>query len=162
MDRSDYTTRRHVLAAVGAGATVLFGGCSGGGDEPTYENGTINATNGSSRSAEEMVAASALAETEPNEQATSLGSLAIDSHELVVQSGYKGSTVRGTATNSGDRLEYAEVRVRLYDADGVQIGWYFDSTGDLTAGASWQFEVILLASASDIARYDIAIVGIPG
>lgn len=161
MDRSENTTRRHVLAAVGAGAAALVGGCSGGTDAPAYETGTVNATNGSSRTAAEMVAAEAVAETEPNDNATSLASLAIDSHELVVESGYKGPTVQGTVTNSGDAVRYAEVRVRAYNGDGAQLGLFLDSTGDLSAGGSWQFEVILLVSPSDIASYDIAVLGVP-
>lgn len=110
-----------------------------------------------------MVAAEAVAQQNPNEDASSIDSLTLDSHEFVVKDSYKGPTVQGTATNtSGDSLAYAEARVRVYDDTGTQLGLYLDSTNDLSAGTTWQFEIVLLTSVSKIASYDIALVGIPG
>ncbi|WP_266082627.1 FxLYD domain-containing protein [Haladaptatus caseinilyticus] len=110
-----------------------------------------------------MVAAEAVVQQNPNEDASSVDSLKLDSHEFVIKDSYKGPTVQGTAINTGkNSLSYAEVRVRVYDDTGAQLGLYLDSTNDLSAGITWQFEVVLLTSASKIASYDIALVGIPG
>lgn len=162
MARSERTTRRRVLASLGAGTAVVLGGCSGAGDDPTYEDGEVDATGGDPRTAGEMVAAEAVASQEATEAATPLDALALAGHEFVVQDGYKGPTVQGTVANDGDdRLELAEVRVRVYDDAGAQLGRYLDSTGDFAAGATWRFEVVLLESVADIADYDIAVLGIP-
>ncbi len=109
-----------------------------------------------------MVAAEAVAQQDPNEGASSVDSLSLDSHEFVVKEGYKGPTVQGTVSNSSeDLLSYAEVRVRVYDETGAQLGLYLDSTNDLGAKTTWRFEAILLTSASKVARYDLALFGIP-
>lgn len=156
------SSRRRFLASVGVGATIVLGGCTGASDDPSYESGEVNETDGSPRTAGEMVAAEALAQSEANENATSLDSLTLETHEFTVKDGYKGPTVQGTVTNTGeDDLTYVEARVRVYDETGAQLGRYLDSTGDLNAGATWRFEVILLTSASDIATYDVAPFGVP-
>lgn len=122
----------------------------------------MNETGDDPRDAQEMVAAEALAQTTADPDASRLRTLRLDGHEFTVTDGFKGPVVTGEATNTGDdRLPAVEVRVRLYDDGGAQIGRYFDSTGDLDAGATWRFEVVLLASPSDVAAYDVAVLGIP-
>ncbi|WP_440008183.1 FxLYD domain-containing protein [Halomicrococcus sp. SG-WS-1] len=108
-----------------------------------------------------MVAAEALAITEANENASPLDSLTLEDHEFVVEDGYKGPTVQGVVSNTGtESVELAEVRVRVYDANGAQLGRYLDRTGEIDAGTQWRFEAILLDSTSDIAEYDVAVLGI--
>ena len=154
-------SRRRLLAAVGSAAAATVGGCLGTDDEPRYERRAVNAS-GDPRSAEEMLAAEALAQTTSDASARRLGALALDAHEFVGEGAFGGPVVSGTATNDGsDRLQYVEVRVRIYDGSGAQLGRYLDSTGDLDAGGTWEFEVVLLASAADVAAYDIALLGIP-
>ncbi len=161
-DRSKGVSRRRFLASVGVGTTVVLGGCARTSNKPGYESRSVNETAGDPRTANEMVAAEALAQQDANESASPLSSLELGNHQFVVKKGYKGPTVQGTASNTGNGLlTFAEVRVRVYDDTGAQIGRYLDTTGDLTAGATWRFEVILLASAKEIAKYDIALVGIP-
>lgn len=121
----------------------------------------IDAANNSSRTEQELARAASLAETEANELASPLESLEIDSHDFAVAEGFKGPTVQGTVVNAGtDPVEVAEVRVRVYDSDGAHLGRYMDSTGDLSAGKRWRFEVILLAPAGKIEDYDIGVFGI--
>lgn len=161
MVRADRTTRRRFLASLGAGATALVGGCTGTSGEPEYESGDVNASDGEPRTAGEMAAAEALAQQEANDNASPLELLSLESHEFVVEDGYKGPTVQGTVRNTGGNpVTFAEVRVRVYDDTGAQLGRYLATTGDLAAGTTWQFEAILLASVSDIADYDIAVLGI--
>lgn len=156
-------TRRRFLASLGGGVIAVGSGCSGTRNVPTYEEGEVNESGGDPRSAEEMAAAEALAPGGAKDAATPLDSLALEDHEFVVQDGYKGPTVRGTVANTGSELiEYAEIRVRAYDSSGAQIGRYLATTGDIEGETRWQFGVILLASASTIADYDIAVLGIPG
>ncbi|MFC6826634.1 FxLYD domain-containing protein [Halopelagius fulvigenes] len=159
--RSDRITRRRLVVACGGGAAAALSGCVGASEEPTYREGQVNQTNGSQRTAEQMVAAEALATTEANQAANPLRSLSLETHEYAVQDGYKGPTVRGVVSNTGgSSIAYAEVRVRVYDADGAHLGQFLSTTRDLAPESRWRFEVILLSSASDIAAYDIATVGI--
>lgn len=161
MVRADRTTRRRFLASLGAGGTVLVGGCLGGSGEPKYESGEVNASDGEPRSAGEMAAAEALAQQQTNDNASPLELLSLESHEFVVEDDYKGPTVQGSVANTGETpVTFAEVRVRVYDDAGAQLGRYLATTGDLEAGGTWKFTVILLASVSDIADYDIAVLGI--
>lgn len=164
---SEHSTRRRFVATVGGGAVALLGGCIGTSDKPTYEAGEVNASdinesNRSPRSAEEQIAAEALAETEANESARPVDSLELEQHEFVVKSGYKGPMVQGIVANTGgERIRLAEVRVRVYDAAGDQLGRYLDSTGDIGGGTTWRFTAVLLESVADIADYDIAVLGVP-
>lgn len=164
---SERLTRRRFVATVSGGAVVLFGGCVGSSDKPTYEEGEVNTSeinesNRTPRSAEELIAAEALAEVEANESARPLNSLELQQHEFVVKSGYKGPMVQGTIANTGgERIKFAEVRVRVYDATGNQLGRYLDSTGDIGDGATWRFNAVLLESVTDIANYDITVLGMP-
>lgn len=162
MVRPASTTRRGLLAALGA-STVALAGCTSSSGDPTYESGEVDGSGGSPRTAAEMAAAAALAQQEANEGATSLDSLRLESHEFVVEDGYKGPTVQGAVRNVGsDAATVVEVRVRVFGSNGAQLGRYLDSTGDLDAGTTWRFEVILLTPVTDIARYDVAVLGIPG
>lgn len=155
-------SRRRLLASCGGGATAALCGCLGGSDEPTYREGQIDQSGGDPRTADQMVAAEAIAVTEATEAANPLDSLAVESHEFVLEDGYKGPTVQGVVSNTGsDPIKFAEVRVRVYGTDGAQLGRYLATTGDLAGNADWQFEVILLSSVSDAAKYDIAVLGIP-
>lgn len=155
------------MATVGGGTVALLGGCIGTSDKPTYEDGEVNTSdvnesNRGPRSAEEQIAAEALAETEADESARPLDSFELEQHEFVVKSGYKGPTVQGIVANTGsERIRFAEVRVRVYDAAGDQLGRYLDSTGDIGNKATWRFTVVLLESVADIGDYDIAVLGVP-
>lgn len=164
---SERSTRRRFVATVGGGAVALLGGCIGTSDTPTYEGGEVNTSdinesNRAPRSSEELIAAEALAETETNESARPLDSLELEQHEFVVKSGYKGPMVQGIVANTGgERIRFAEVRVRVYNATGNQLGRYLDSTGDIGNKATWRFTAVLLESVADIADYDIAVLGVP-
>lgn len=164
MTRPDRRSRRRVLATIGSGTAAALAGCGGigSGNDPSYENGSIENASGEGRSAEEMAAAAPLAETEITQSATPLDNLELADHEFVLEDNYLGSTVQGTVENTGgDRIEIAEVRVRVYDDGGAQLGRYVAATGDLEGDASWSFTVVLLESPDDIANYDIAVLGTP-
>lgn len=123
MIRPDYKTRRCFLTLCGGGATVVLSGCTGIKNEPSYQEGQVNQTGGNQRTAEQMIAAEALAITEANENASPLDSLTLENHEFAVKGGYKGPTVQGVISNTGTKLvELAEVRVRVFDANGAQLG----------------------------------------
>lgn len=159
-------SRRRVLAALGIGAATALAGCTDGGvgidGEPRYEDGTVGNTTGGNRSAAEMATAKSLAEQETNQGVTPLDVLTLADHEFVLEDGYLGPTVQGTVENTGsDRIKFAEVRVRVYNDDGDQIGRYLTSTGDLDGNTRWEFQVILLESPADIDGYDITTVGTP-
>lgn len=157
-------SRRAVITTVGTATIASLAGCSGAdiGNEPEYEAGEVGEIGGESRTPVEMSAAADAAEVESTDGVTPIDSLDIVDHEFVFEGGYLGSTVQGTVTNDGsDRIELAEVRVRVYNDDGSQIGQYFDTTGDLAGGDSWSFLVILLKPPADIADYDIAVLGTP-
>lgn len=168
MMRRASTSRRRVLASVGAGIAAAAAGCTGSGGidgEPTYEDGNIgelNTSNASERSAEEMTAAEAVAEQEPSESVTPLDPLSLVDHEFVVEDGYLGSTVQGTVENTGDdRIQLVEVRARIYNDAGNVIGQYLATNGDLDADTAWEFQVVVLEPPADVADYDITVLGTP-
>ncbi len=161
--RDDRWDRRRVLAGVGVGASVAIAGCNGvlGQGAPSYEEGTVD-VDGEPRSADEIVAAEAVADEEISEGVTPLDSLSLEDHEFVLEDDFRGATVQGTVANGGDdRIQFVEVRTRIYDADGDQLGRYVDSTGDLEPGSSWAFEVVLLDSPDEIDGYDVTALGTP-
>ncbi|WP_135819781.1 FxLYD domain-containing protein [Halostella litorea] len=156
------STRRSLLATLGTGAAALAAGCAATSDEPEYERRTVDASGGDPRSAAEMAAAAALAQRTANDGASALDALSLVEHEFVLVDGYKGPTVQGVVENGGEStVDYAEVRVRVYDDGGAQLGRYLATTGDIPPDTRWRFEAILLASAADIAAYDAAVFGLP-
>lgn len=166
--RSPHATersRRGFLALTGVVATGALAGCLGSesSSQPEYEAGDVpDEIDGEERDTDEMATAEGLAEQEVQPDLAPLDGLSIVAHEFVYEDGYTGSTVQGTAENTGEeRLRSAEVRVRVYNDDGEQIGVYLDTTSDFDSGTEWSFEVILLESPEDIADYNIAVVGLP-
>ncbi|RQG91279.1 hypothetical protein EA462_04640 [Natrarchaeobius halalkaliphilus] len=158
-----YATRRSVLTALCGAAAGSLGGCAGleGGRDPSYEAGSIPDVD-DERTAEEMTAATGLADQEPSDAVTPLGSLSLEDHEFVLEDGASGATVQGTVENAGDdRIHLVEIRVRSYDESGDQLGRYLDRTGDLDGGSRWSFEVVLLESVDDLDAYDVAVLGTP-
>lgn len=158
-------SRRRLLVAVGAGTGAALAGCTGDAGidgDPEYEAGEIGNVDGEARTAEEMATAEALAEQEINEGVTPLDDISLTDHEFVFEDDYRGSTVQGTVENVGsDRIELAEVRVRVYNDDGEQIGRYLATTGDLDADTTWEFQVVILEAPEDLAEYDITALGTP-
>ncbi|MFP8956684.1 FxLYD domain-containing protein [Natrialbaceae archaeon A-CW3] len=161
------SSRRRLLMATGTMLGATLAGCLGRGG-PAYDGDNADAdrpvvdVDGEGRTAEEMAAASALAITEPTEGVSLVEGIEVTSHEFTLEDDYRGSTVQGVLENTGDdRLSVVEVRVRVYDEAGAQLGMYLDRTGDLEANTTWSFTVILLESPSEIASYDIAAVGAP-
>ena len=160
-------SRRRVLAALGVGSAAALAGCTGDGGpgiggDPEYETGEIGEVDGEPRTENELVAAEALAEQEIDEGVTPLEEAALTDHEFVFEDDYRGSTVQGTVENTGDdRIELTEVRVRVYNDDGEQIGRYLTSTGDVDGGVTWEFQVIILEPPEDLAEYDITALGTP-
>lgn len=162
MNRSTRMSRRRALASLGTGTAAVLAGCTSVDGEPVYDDGEIGDVDGEGRTAEEMTAAQAVAEQEVHDEATPLEMITITEHEFVVEEGYTGPTVQGIVENTGDnRVKTAEVRTRVYDDDGNQLGRYVDSTGDIDGKATWEFQVVILESPGDIANYDIAVLGIP-
>lgn len=160
--------RRRALGLIGTGLVSAFAGCNARGGsqsgDANYQEGTTGddepSGNGSSPNASEATAAEARAETQPSDYAIELDALELRDHELVVQDNYKGVTIQGFVEHTGnERLELAEVRTRIYDADGNRIGLYLDSTNALDPGSTWNFEIIVLESPGDVDSYDIAAVG---
>lgn len=159
--------RRSLLVGLGATTAAALAGCLDGDGvsldgDPHFEDGEIGDIDGEPRSAEQMTAAEAVAEQETNPGVTRVEALALTDHKFVFEDNYLGSTVQGTVENDGsNRIELAEVRVRVYNDSGNQIAQYLDSTGDLAGGATWEFQVVLLKSPDAIADYDITVVGTP-
>lgn len=169
MTGAEPTSRRRVLATLGSGIAAAAAGCLGGGGglggQPTYEDGTvsgINESNVSNRSASEMSTAASLAQQQPSASVTPLDPISLRSHEFVVESGYLGSTIQGSVENTGtDRIQTVEVRTRVYDDGGTMLGRYLASTGDLSGGSTWEFQVIVLEAPSAVDSYDITVLGTP-
>lgn len=154
------SSRRGVIAGLGAGLVTAVAGCVGAGTTPTYEAGTVGDVDGDARNASEMAAAEAVAQTAVDETLSTLDAIDVEDHRYVLEDGYTGSTVQGTLRNTGnDRLESVEVRVRVYDDRDRHLGRYVATTGDLSPGSTWNFTVVLLVSPSDVATYDLAALG---
>lgn len=160
-------TRRHTLGVIGTGLTSLFAGCNARGSSqnstPNYQPGNMTEgglSENTSPNASQASAASARAQTQPTDSAIDLDMLELRNHYIGVQNNYKGVTIQGTVEHTGShRLELAEVRSRIYNTDGNQLGFYLDSTNSLDPGATFNFDILVLESPSDIGSYDIATVG---
>ncbi|ELY89959.1 FxLYD domain-containing protein [Natrialba taiwanensis] len=167
--RRDGRYRRRFLASLGLGATAALAGCTSIGTDvgvetgPSYERGQIDPpSDAGNRSAEQLTAAAALAEQETQEGVTPLNRLEITTHEFTFESGFKGSTIQGTIENTGsERVRRAEVRVRVYNEMGEQLGRYLSTNGDLDSGDVWAFTVVILKSPSVLDEYDITVLGTP-
>lgn len=59
--RSQQFSRRHFLSFIGSGSTIVLSGCTSTNDEPQYTRADVNNTTGKPRTANEMVAAEAVA-----------------------------------------------------------------------------------------------------
>lgn len=161
IDNSLRTSRRRILAGMGGGIAATFAGCGAVVEpSPTYQERTDVDVEGDERTAEEMTAAEAVAEQEVNEGVEALDALSFEDHEFVLQEDFRGPTVEGTVTNTGsDRIQLVELRTRVYNTEGNQLGRYLATTGDLEADTSWEFEVVLLEAPNDIASYELAALG---
>lgn len=155
------STRRRFLVVAGAGVSTALAGCSDRPDTAEYESGgTVDVPPKDESNASAASAAAARAELEGHDYAVPLDTLALRSHELVVHEDYRGVVIQGSVENTGQqRLELVEVRARVYNTDGEQLGQYLDSTHDLAAGATWSFDIIVLEKPSDVGSYDIAVLG---
>lgn len=158
--------RRGLLATLAVAAGSFLAGCADAvgeiSAEPHYDEGTVEDVDGPERTVEEMATAEALAEQNRHEGVTPLERLEITDHEFVLEDDFRGPTVQGVVENGGDdRVEVIEVRVRVFDEGGRQLGRYLDHTGDLGGETTWAFEVVLLESPAEIADYDVAVLGTP-
>ncbi|TYL40079.1 hypothetical protein CV102_00415 [Natronococcus pandeyae] len=165
MTSDERPRRRAVLSSLGGGLAASVAGCTDdvgtGGGDPVYERRAVD-VDGEERSESEMATADRLAEQEIHEQVTPLDALVVADHEFSLEDDYRRSTVQGTVENEqDDRIETAEVRVRVYDDEGRQLGPYLDHTVDLDGGSQWSFEVVLLESPDDVAEYGITVLGTP-
>ena len=155
------STRRRFLALVGAGVPAALAGCSDRPDTADYEAGkTVDPPPANESNASAAAAAAARAERTGSDYAVPLDVLALRSHELDVTDDYRGVVIQGTVENtSQQRVELVEVRTRVYNDDGEQLGRYLDSTHDLAAETTWSFDVIVLEEPSDVGSYEIAVLG---
>ena len=131
--------RRRFLRISGTVAVVGLAGCTED-DDTEFEEGDAN-ENGD--------------DDEPEE-----ADVEIVEHEMVIEEGefHDEVYVEGIVeNNSGERLNYAVVTVRVYDEDGNQLESYIDNTTDLDDGRTWAFEVMIFEDAEDIDSYDIAV-----
>ena len=159
-------SRRRVLALLGTGLSTALAGCgSRSGEEVEYENGgtvgNLSTTeDGNGSNASEAIAAGARAEQADDSYAVELDALELRDHELVVKDDYRGVVIEGIVANtSEERVEYVEVRARIYNTGGNQLDRYLDSTNDLAAGSTWSFDIIVLENPGDVGSYDIAVLG---
>lgn len=168
-DITKETSRRHVLTLLGTSLSATLTGCgSRNSEEVEYENGgTVGdlptAADGNASNASEAIAAAARAEQADDSYAVALNALKLRDHELIVQADYRGIVIEGTVENVGEeRVEYVEVRARVYNTDGNQLDRYLDSTSDLAADSTWSFDIIVLEDPANVESYDIAVLGALG
>jgi hypothetical protein len=168
-DRTRSIGRRRLLALLGAGVPAVLAGCTGrpAGETDYGERHTVGdlptPAGGNASEATEAAAARARAELADDAYAVGLAALTLRSHELVVKDDYRGVVLEGIVENTGQtQIEYVEVRTRLYDADGNQLGRYLDSTADLAAGGTWSYDVVVLEDPADVHAYDVAVLGARG
>lgn len=156
--------RRQLLGAIGSGFILGVAGCAKTTTRPAYERRTVDVpADAEPRTPREATAAATQAITTGNNAVAPIDGIDVTDHEFVFESGYLGATVQGAVENrTGGRIDIAEVRVRVYNANDQLLGQYLDRVADLDGGETWGFTVILLESPADIAAYDIAALGTPG
>ena len=143
--------RRNYLKACGVLGTGIFAaGCTEE-EESSEAEGSIDDGNGGDSGNGE----------ESGENGGSDGSegggdgLEITEHEFYEEDFQAG--VRGIVqNNTGETLDYVEVKAWFYDDEGVQIDDSLDNTENLQEGGEWRFEVMLLsAEPGDVADYEV-------
>lgn len=129
--------RRQFIEVGSAVAVIGLAGCAD--DDTEFEEGGNGNGNGE----------------EPDE-----GDIEIVEHDLVIEEDefFEEVYVEGIVeNNTGERLDYVEINVRVYDEDGNQLESYFTNTTDLDDGGTWAFEVMIFEDADDVDSYDIAV-----
>jgi len=139
-------------------------GCAETTTRPTYERRTVDVpADAEPRTPTEATAAAQQASSTSTNAVAAIDGVELIGHGFVFESGYLGATVQGAVENrTGGRIDIAEVRVRVYNANDQLLGQYLDRVADLDGGETWGFTVILLESPDTIAAYDIAALGTPG
>lgn len=164
--------RRQLLATTGIAAVTTLAGCSGGedggsdGGGGSEGDGSANPMNGSGNDSAESNESGSNASSNADDvlvdqdRESAVEGLEILEHELI--EGPNIVSVRGVVLNdTGNTLEYVEVGVITYNADGQRIGDSFTNTTNLPAGEEWAFEVPLTSDADEIADYTIAVTDSP-
>lgn len=143
-------TRRGFIATVVATFASVSAGCTGGTDDTSDD--------GSSGNEDEQDNESESGGDGSDDGGGDTG-LVIKEDELVVSDDtLEQVTVEGIVENTGDEaVDYAEVEVTVYDADGNQLDQYFTNTENLDAGDTWAFEVMIPEDAEDVEEYEIAV-----
>jgi len=83
-------------------------------------------------------------------------------HELVVSRGYSTDVrVEGGVINNADRTARSvEVTVRVYDADGDQVGSYTDEIDSVAPDAEAELFVDVFADPDEFESYDVGVTGV--
>lgn len=156
--------RRQVLGAVGGALIWGVAGCTETTTRPAYERRTVDVpADAEPRTPTEATAAAQQATTRGTDAVAPIDRIALIDHQFVFESGYLGATVQGTVENrTANRVDIAEVRVRVYDNSDRLLGQYLDRVVDLDSGRTWSFTAVVLEAPADIAAYDITALGTPG
>ena len=175
--------RRKVLLGSGVALSTILAGCGGdtsdengaddsADDDTTDENGADDA-NGEDNGADDANGEDNGADDgsdengedpeevlEDEDTESTLDGLEILEHELVGDE-FSASVEGVVANNTGDELDYVEVGVVLYNADGQRIDDSFTNTTDLPDGEEWAFEVMTMEEMDEIDDYTIAVTDSP-
>ena len=142
--------RRKYLQLIGSGGIAPpFAGCA---EEETDEaEGSVEAEDSGEDESESDSG------SEEGDEGDSEGGLEIVEHQFYeeeFQAGVEGIV----ANNTGNTLDYVEVKAWFYDEDGTQIDDSLDNTENLEDGQQWAFDVILLqAEPEEVADYEIEV-----
>ncbi len=94
-----------------------------------------------------------------NEEESNENSIEILTHEMKKTGTYlKETNVVGTAKNVGaSRVDYAQIMVRFYDAEGILLENGMDNAVDIDPGVTFQFDVMFPNFEVYPDSYDIAV-----
>lgn len=137
----------------------------GGGEDSNNTDGGTDATENDTPTEDED-SGDVVTETTEDDTVTEVDgdnggneNLEISDHSVYI--GEVSYGVRGTVINNGNsEMDYVEVNIEYFDAEGTSIARGSDNTFNLAAGQEWKFEIREERSMSDapeIDNYDIEV-----
>ena len=160
------TRRDLIYNSVGVLSATLIAGCIGDGREDDGNNDTEQDTEAGSdtNSGQETPSTDDTntdqgQDTQVSDDLESQGVKIIE-HEMYIEEGEFSDElfVEGLVENaSGERVDYIELWVRLFDEGGNQVHSPFDDITNLDDGDTWAFEVSTTQRVDEIEEYDFVL-----
>ncbi|WP_238593346.1 FxLYD domain-containing protein [Natronobacterium lacisalsi] len=147
--------RRSLLRTTGVSVAAAVAGCTTA-DSGREDDETSDGDASSDVGPDLVIADDDLVRHHFRVSACGVGDEATGSGREVIEELY----VRATLENRGaSRLSRADLRVRVFDAEGTVLNEYEETVRELAPGSSRQFEIMIYEDADVVADYDLSLEG---